>query len=77
MSDRSIALRLLAFIQNAAFRKESVIRQRFPTAEKALAVLKRDGFCEYHDNAGTCVHVTMSGRAELRRLRAAAERRAA
>lgn len=72
-----MTLRLLSYIQAAAFRTEATILKRYPMGGKALAILMRDGFVEYYDNACSAVRVTMKGRAELRRLRAAAERRAA
>jgi hypothetical protein len=72
-----VSERLLAHIARASHRSESTLLKRFPTAAKALAVLKRDGFVDYHDDACTAVHISAAGRAELARLRARAERRAA
>lgn len=63
--------RLLAFVASASHRSESVILRRFPTGAKALAILKRDGCLDYHDDACSAVHITCRGRAELRRLREA------
>lgn len=69
--------RLLSYIQSASHRTEATILKRYPMGGKALAILMRDGFVEYYDNACSAVRITACGRSELRRLRAAAERRAA
>lgn len=68
--------RLLAFIQSKSHRAESTILARFPSAAKALAILKRDGLVSYYDNNCSAVMITAAGRSELRRLRDAKERAA-
>jgi hypothetical protein len=64
-----VTARLLDFIQRAAFRKESVVLQRYPAGSKALAILKRDKLVEYQDDNCTAIRITLAGRNELRRLR--------
>lgn len=67
----------LAYIAAVSHRQQSSIRKRFCCSDVVITSLLRLGLIEYHSAVTWSVRVTAKGRAELRRLRDAAARRAA
>lgn len=61
----------LAFVASVHYRRESTILRRFGRdAEAIMAALLGAGFVDLHSLEPRSYHVTMLGRAELRRARA-------